>query len=628
VNDPDRSRSLGNQHRVGSPVHTLHVDRSGALWVGTRDDLFRVEPGGHEVVRVSRPGDLRQIDSITSDTQRGLLLADTDRGLLRLSEKGNLVPIALPGNLQHRRILTIFGDRRHRVWIAFATGGIAILDSNDRIQELDKEDGLDAGPYRIIHEDSDGVIWLGGSSGMSRYGEDGHVISVHADDHLPIRAIRAIEHDQFGYLWLGTSSGFVRIRRDGLRRAPASSHHLEYTLYDKSDGLAGLPTLLSDATAAHTNGGALWFVTQEGISVVQAQPPDDKQTSRPISIVGVSVDDQQRVATPGLVLPAGTRRLQIDYTALNLSSPQKTRFRFRLDGIDSDWVETGSRRQATYTNLGAGSYRFRVAATSVPGKWDEGTSVWEFSIQPHFYATWWFLGSCGALVPFALWAGWAVRLRQERIRFAMVLAERARLSREIHDTLLQGLVGVGLQCDALADDLRSVAPETKDRFVRLRQQTTRYIKEARQAIAYLRAAPPQREALAETLQRLGEQIATPQLKFSAGVKGGSRVMDFDVEQQVIHIAREAVTNAVLHAQAQHLQVDLEYGETAVLLRVSDDGCGFDSAAATNGHYGIVSMRERAKAVHGTFRLETGERRGTCIEVTVPFATPKVSTATT
>jgi signal transduction histidine kinase len=107
-------------------------------------------------------------------------------------------------------------------------------------------------------------------------------------------------------------------------------------------------------------------------------------------------------------------------------------------------------------------------------------------------------------------------------------------------------------------------------------------------------------------------------------------MDVDVEQQVIHIAREAVTNAVLHAQAQHLQVDLEYGETTVLLRISDDGCGFDSAAVndTNGHYGIVSMRERAKAIHGTFRLETGDHRGTCIEVTVPLETPTLSVATT
>jgi two-component sensor histidine kinase len=545
-----------------------------------------------------------------------------------MTDQGDFVGIPLPDHLQRRRILAIYADSRDRLWITFATGSLAILDSHNQLTELDRTNGFDAGVYHVIHEDSDGVIWLGGTVGLSRY-EEGHVITFYPDERLPVRAVRAIEHDQYGNLWLGTSSGIIRIKSDSLRRAFPSSYRPEYALYDKSDGLAGLPVLLSDATSVRTKGGALWFITREGISIVQVQPPqDERPASRHVDIVGVSVDDRQTAAAPGVSLSAGTRRLQIDYSALNLTSPQKTHFRYRLDGSDSDWVEAGSNRQATYTNLAAGKYRFRVSATSAPGKWGDKITEWEFSIEPRFYKTWWFLTACGALVPLTMWVGWVVRLRQERIRFSLVLAERARLSREIHDTLLQGLVGLGMQCDALANDLDAVAPQTKDRFVRLRNQTTRYVKEAREAIMHLRASSQDREVLASALQRLGEQIATSRLEFSVLVKGAPRVLDFEIEQQVVRIAREAVTNAVLHArEARHLQIDLEYGTQAMVLRVSDDGNGFARPVAdeTNGHYGIASMRERAKALNGTLHLETSGHRGTCVEVTVPFAAESAAT---
>src|SRR6185436_14732985 len=248
----------------------------------------------------------------------------------------------------------------------------------------------------------------------------------------------------------------------------------------------------------------------------------------------------------GARLPAGARRLQIEYTALNLTSPQKTRFRFRLDGVDSEWVDAGTRHQAAYTNLGPGEYRFRVAVTNALGAWHESGVAWTFSVAPHFYQTRMFAGACVMIVALAAWGAWTVRLRQERKRFSLVLGERTRLSREIHDTLLQGLVGVGLGCDALGSELEVASPDVKDRFLRLRRDTQRYIKEARQAIWNLRSSSLEREALATAVRRLGDQIAGTAVEFSVTEKGSVRPLAPEVEQQLTRIAHEAVTNAVRH----------------------------------------------------------------------------------
>jgi signal transduction histidine kinase len=460
------------------------------------------------------------------------------------------------------------------------------------------------------------VLWFGGTNGITRFEHD-RGLTIRDGERLPIRRVKAIAHDQFGFLWIAVDNGILRIHRTELNNAGSNSAFWPaYVLYDKSDGLAGLPRLLSDAMSIHTRGGALWFVTGEGITVVNPNVQKSDGTSA-VRIDHALVDDHRMAVVQDAQLPAGTRRIQLEYGAANLTSAQKTRYRFRLEGIDSDWVTAGSRRQATYMNLPPGAYRFHVVATSSLGAWQGDGTTWEFSIKPHFFQTTWFYVLCGSLIVVCASFVWRFRLRMERNRFSVLLAERARVSREIHDTLLQGLVGLTLQCDALAQDVESAAPDISERLLSVRKQAQRYIKESRQAIWNLRFSARDREPLVGALRGLGDVAAASHVKFDVALKGAPRELESDTEQQLVRIAREAVMNAVRHSGAQRICVELEYEPAQLVLRVSDDGHGFvDTVAGSGEHFGIVSMRERSKDIGAAFSLDAGVGRGTLVEVVV------------
>ena len=234
---------------------------------------------------------------------------------------------------------------------------------------------------------------------------------------------------------------------------PTRRYEPQYSHFDRADGLAGLPFAYSDSRRAIRAGdGRVWFVTGRGLTLLDPEALLHEASTPPVRIEGVTADHRYLQATPDAVLPPRTSRLEINYTLLNLTSPLKAQFRYRLEGADADWIDAGTSRQAFYMNLPPGDYRFRVLARSRGTTWTEDAAAWAFSIQPVFYQTIWFWTFCLSLLVFAVWVSWRIRMGQVRQRFALLLGERARLSREIHDTLLQGLVGVSLQFDSLSDE--------------------------------------------------------------------------------------------------------------------------------------------------------------------------------
>ena len=609
---------IERRHLIGESIRALHADRQGSVWVGTEQHLLRLPSGRDRFEPVAGSQILRHVDSITSHPREGVLIADAERGLLVWSERAGLHPLDLSSELAGVRFVTAFADSRKRVWLASATGRVGYLDQSGHVTVFEPEQGFTAGVARIIHEDARGVVWFGGPNGVTRYEAD-RAVTIPGDGRLPIRLVRGIADDREGFLWIATTSGLVRIHHTEAKKTAADpSYRPTYALFDKSDGLAGLPRMRSDRTSVQTHDGSLWFVTGEGITIVPSEARQQDADVLQVSIDGVTADDRRLDAAQGTEFPAGVDRFQIEYAALNLTSAHKTRFRFRLEGVDSDWVDAGTRRQASYTNLRSGSYRFRVAATDALGGWKEPTEPWTFSIRPHFYETGAFLVTCMAVALLAGWGAWTLRLRHERKRFSLVLAERARLSREIHDTLLQGLVGLALQCDAIANELRSASPATTDKLIRLRRQAQRYVKEARHAIWNLRSSAAT-AGLVEALRQFGVQAAGTSVDFAVVTQGTVYLLAEDVERELSRIAQEAVTNAVLHGRARHIDVTIAYSPSNIMLTVSDDGCGFTDAQASSleGHYGIVSMHERAALIGATLRVESRVGAGTRIEITVP-----------
>jgi signal transduction histidine kinase len=340
-----------------------------------------------------------------------------------------------------------------------------------------------------------------------------------------------------------------------------------------------------------------------------------------VRIESVVADHRRLPATPEMRLPPRTARLEIDYTVLSLSAPLRTRFKFRLEGFDADWVDAGTRRQVFYTNLPPRAYQFRVVSSRHDGTWDEPGAVWAFTIQPMFYQTSGFIIACIVGIALAVGASWRLHLRRVRKEFSLLLGERARLSRELHDTLLQSLFGVALQCDAMARELAAAAPSLQGRLARMRHDVEEDIREARQSIWNLRSPRLESHDLASSLREVGERAtASMPLAFTFESTGTPRQTKPEVEEQLLRIGREAVSNAVRHAHATSIRIDLAYGDDRITVRVRDDGVGFDpDVVRRNGHYGLASMQERAEAARGGLKIESSAGRGTVIEVTVPNA---------
>lgn len=336
------------------------------------------------------------------------------------------------------------------------------------------------------------------------------------------------------------------------------------------NGLAGVP--LGSAAAARSSDGSLWFAIGGNLTVA-----DPKQLARerwnaeaPARIVGATIDDRPVTPVSTGVLPAGTRKLQIDYSALRLTSPRQTRFRYRLDGFDREWVEAGGRRQAYYTNLAPGQYAFRVQANDNGGVWSAPEARWLFTLQPAFRQTRWFYALCGFGVLIAAWGAAHTRGWILNRQFAATLTERTRLSREIHDTMLQSLVGIALQVQAIAQRCGPYASEQRSQLVALRRQVEQNIREARQAVLNLRSPMLGAGGLATALTEIGRRTVEGPTRVEVSADPIDSLAP-EVEGELLRIGQEAITNAARHAGATRIQVDLRREADLVRLRVTDDG---------------------------------------------------------
>jgi signal transduction histidine kinase/streptogramin lyase len=604
-------------------TRAMHVDNDGVVWLAANDVLMRLD--GQRLTRVPLPRKAgpSRIDIIESDLHGRIWLIDRVRGVFRWDgeqiETFNLAPVSPPA-----WVTGAYADRSGNLWLAFSREQLGRLSPDGAFQVFSPQDGLAGGPYNAIFEDSNRILWIGSGNGLSRYA-DGRFSSVTRANGFTVDAVGAVVEDDERHLWLGTTTGIVRLSRSEFEAAIADpAHRMGFRVYDTSDGAAGMPVTISSRSAVRASDGRLWFATGRGLTVVDPRIGDERRTHAPVRIESAVADHRRLDPAQAARLPGGTERLEIEYAALSLSAPFKTRFRYRLEGFDADWIDAGSRRQAVYTNLPAREYRFRVA-TATDDSGAEQEAVWAFAIEPRFYQRAWFyaLMILGGL---AIVAGaWQWRLRQIRQQFALVLGERVRVSRELHDTLLQSLVGVALQVDAVSRSLDAPAHDPKDaraHLARVRRQVEEYIREARESIWNLRTPMLNTRDLATALRESGERNTegTP-VAFEFVEQGERRPCSPEVEHQLLRIGQEAMLNAVRHAGAGKVMVELRYEPSAVKLRISDNGCGFDPAVANNGsyHYGITTMRERAEEAGGRFRLESAPRAGTVVEATMPYS---------
>jgi signal transduction histidine kinase len=431
-----------------------------------------------------------------------------------------------------------------------------------------------------------------------------------------------------GDRWLNGFAGLVHVRAADWRQAmQRPDQPLRYELFDASDGYPGhaafdnrWPGIVS------ADGRNLWLTASGGVARIDLAQLHRNRVPAQAVVLGVEAGDRTWPARGTVELPAGADHFRILYTAPALRMPERVRFEYRLDGVDAGWIDGGTRRATTYTNIGPGDYVFRVRAVNEDGVAGDAVATLPLHVAPALVQTTWFrLGCAGVLVLLGMQLyRFRMRYVTRRLteRLQVKTAERERIARTLHDTFLQTVQGLVLRVDAVAAQL---PPEHRARrqLEHVLDDASQAIGEGRDQLQELRAGDAHvlEDVLAEAIAKL--ETVYGALAVDLQVSGERRALLAPVADEIAEIAREALRNAFAHAHAAHLHVTLEYGPRALVLCVADDGRGLPEPVrrdgARSGHWGLVGMRERAERIKAKLDICSGPRLGTAVTLTVPGA---------
>ena len=613
----------------GFQVTSLLEDHAGQIWVGVDDGLFLYED--HHFRRLPEPNHrpLGMVTGITEDVDGNIWVecASNPRKLVRIRDfqvQEEFSSSQVPAG--H----SLAADPKGGIWVSTGAGDLTRIQ-NGAVQTFPLK--LTGTPPRQIQAEPDGSVLVAApDEGLLRF-RVGNIQRLTKRNGLPCDGVFAFVQDNQKNWWLEAPCGYISIADSEMQRWRAQPDTVvRYRLFDTVDGAS---TAIEDFNpATKSSDGKLWFAAV----VLQMIDPSHLLFNKlPPSVhVEQIIADRKAYevdsdANSNVALPPRVRDLQIDYTALSFVATEKVRFRYRLEGRDKGWQEPGTRRQAFYTDLWPGHYRFRVIACNNDGVWNETGAVLNFTIAPAWYQTTWFFAFCAIALLLLLWTLYQLRLNQLKHQFSRTLEarvdERARIARELHDTLLQSFQGLTLLFRRGLNLLPERAPEAIQTLSRALDGADQAIVEGRDAIHDLRSPTASAKALAEEITALGEELAAEvanqsgPVKFRAVVEGSVQVLRPNASIDIFRIAREALRNAFSHSQGHLIETELAYTESLFRLRVRDDGKGIDPdervRAERSGHWGLKGMRERAGRLGGELEVWSDPGAGTEIELRVP-----------
>ncbi len=593
-------------------ILSLQIDPTGDLWVGSRAGLNRLR--GNKVIGsyTERNGlNGPEVRALTVDAE-GDLWAGTSRGLYRRSGNRFIhIPTASPGG-----IVSLSAGRSVRLFVSTDLAAFSYLrDGQEKVYSLDITHPVVSSYIDVEHKEA----WLGTNGSGLLHWKNGAVTHMRVKDGLFDNRIYGILRDDSGRFWIASSKGIFSIGQSEIEAFTEHKIHYVTSIPFSTGQLRFECRSGVQPAACRTRDGRLWFSTTNGLVVLDPHKLAANRTPPPVEITSIIVNGQRRSAIDGIDLQPEERNLEVRYAGLSFVSPEKVTFRYKLEGFDKTWTEAGSRREAFFTNLPPGHFTFRLIATNSDGLSSTRAASLAFRVEPRLYQRTWFFPVLVAVI--AAFVFGLVRLRIARLkhRFDEVLAERSRIARELHDTLLQGLSGITMQLQALWTKL----PASKERtqLGEIIQDAAHCSTEARQSLWGLRNAsePSQSLEFSGKLQKLardaaGKGMLTPVLRITPLSLAGSP----EIEYQLLRIAQEAFTNVVKHASARRLDVQLEQTPEQISLLIKDDGLGFDIEHRRFGHFGIVGIEERAQEIGAQLKFTSAPAQGTTLSVVVPL----------
>jgi signal transduction histidine kinase/ligand-binding sensor domain-containing protein len=620
-----------------SGVQCIFRDRLGRIWFSTDSGVAYLE---HDrVVRVSGMPSLAS-RAITEDGAGAMWVASLREGLFRIWQ-GRVDAAPTPWTAFGRAdsVTAAVGDPRSGVWLGFGLGGLVHFDNGKVSASYGPADGLGTGRVADLYFDRSGTLWIATDGGLSRF-NNGRLATLNAQNGLPCDSVQWVIEDDEGSLWLSMPCGLVRVSSADLTAwvsgtdRPEGNRAVPVKVLGTSDGFRfAAGTNYSFAVAKSTD-GRVWFRAFDGVSVLDPNVLPFNPLPPPVHIESITADRRTYAAGSGdtadLRLPPVTRDLQIDYTALSLVAPERNQFRYRLDGRDTDWQDVGFRRQAFYSDLAPGPYTFRVIASNNDGVWNEQGAAIDFEIAAAYYQTNWFIALVAGMLLSSIWAAHRLRLRIVETHEREITAlneklmsaqeqERIRIAGELHDGVMQEMLAATMMLGAAKRRIDGNA-EAQATIDKVQQKLVQAGTEIRQLSHDLHPPALQDAGLPDALRTHCEHFSA-----SCGIPivcdADDRVHDLSrgAALALFRIVQEALGNAAKHSQATRITVSLTRSDGHVSLTVSDNGVGFDRGLlTTSGGLGLITMRERAGQLNGSFEFNTAPGRGTTIKIVIPF----------
>ncbi|PZR35897.1 sensor histidine kinase [Caulobacter segnis] len=600
--------------RLG-PFTSMCDAPDGGLWMGLGTEVLRVD--GDRVTRLPPPPFPNvQVTACAMDAGGALWGAGFIGGLVKWD--GRTWTHTMPPQLG-RAVTALLADSRGRI---IADGGReAVLIDGPKVMTIKTTPRSQRGGTMPMANGPLGVI-SGSDFGLTRFRETGSQFI--SRDRFPFIGLSHGLAQTSTETWLLGAAGLVRMRNADLDRAfadPAAG--LPARIYDLKDGLPGPASYKYRADLAVGGDGRVWVATTAGIASLDPSRAPFNTVPPPVSIKAVWVDGKRAPEGTVVRLPKGARSVQIDYIGLSLSTPERVRFRYRLEGVDDDWIDAGGRRQAFYANLKPGEYVFRVRAANADGVWNEDGASVALALPPTLLQSWPFQVLCVALglALLTLVFQWRMRQLSERLhaRLRERIAERERIARELHDTLLQGVQGLILTFQSAA---RQVPPDlpARGQLERALDRAEAVVVEARDRVRSLRvtAGGDLMTTLRDVVQSMRSADTTEVVTTAVG-----RPIDLHplVLDEVERIVVEALFNAHRHAHASRIEVIVTFERKRLRINIRDDGVGIEPAilevGGRDGHFGLAGMRERALKIRASLVVHSRPGEGTDVELVTP-----------
>jgi signal transduction histidine kinase/ligand-binding sensor domain-containing protein len=613
-------------------------DRDGTIWVGTLGGGLAWFDGHRFMSLTTRAGLASNSIYSLAEDKFGDLWVGTGAGLNRLRNRRVTGTWTTRQGLPDDVVRTLVCDRDGALWIGtshgpavFRHGALQAAGSRSRVQEpfvgfaetrfqqLRAAPRLDA---RIMHnadavyQDQDGLIWVSTLGDGLRLIDGEHAFTFSVVEGLPDDVIYGVVADDYGRLWMACSNGIFSVNRSDLRQVAAGKLHrfasASYSTLDLSRTVecqAGVQPVVS-----RMQDGRLWFSTIRGILVFDPSQLDRTYLPPTVVVEDAQVNGERRGAVWGETLPPGRNNIEFGYTGISFLAPTRISFRYMLEGFDATWIDAGARRQAFYTNLPAGRFRFRVAACNPGQACNETVDGVGFTIEPRYFQRVWFWPMCATAIALGGWTMYLLHIRRLKEQFHLILTERSRIARELHDTLIQGFSGVTMAMQALASQL----PPSHERgtIEEIVADAGRSLSEGRQALEELRSGSDLQSGLSDAVAQLAHEVAeTKKMSVNLNLVDCGLALPPDVQYNLLRIVREAVVNAVRHSGAHSLKVSVQSTAQRVEVSVKDDGVGFDEAELSHvGHYGLIGMRERAAHIGADLQMTSTLGQGTTVSV--------------